>query len=225
MLEAYTAFADYNDMMELTEALIVHLAKELLGKTEIEYNGKKIDFAPPWRRVSFAEVMKDNFDITPDDEVSIWIDKLKAKGVELDTKEISRTKLINIIGDILEPKEDKKSNKPIFVTDYFTELCPLAKTKADNPAISERFELFIGGLEVANAYSELNDPIQQRERFKQQLEIEGAGEIDEDYLRALEHGMPPAGGLGIGMDRLIMIFTNQESIREVILFPQLKPEK
>ncbi|UCH11996.1 MAG: lysine--tRNA ligase [Candidatus Omnitrophota bacterium] len=225
MLEAYTAYADYNDMMEITESLTVYLAKELLGKTEIVYKEKNIDLKPPWRRISFARVMKENFNITKDDKPSVWAEKLKAKGVDIETKDISRTKLINIIADVLGPKEDKTSTKPTFVIDYFTELCPLAKTKDDDPSLSERFELYIGGLEIANAYSELNDPIQQRERFKQQIEAKGEGELDEDYVTALEYGMPPAGGLGIGIDRLAMIFTDQESIREVILFPQLKPGK
>lgn len=225
MLEVYTAYADYNDMMQLTESLVVYLAQELLGKTEITYKGNTIDLTPPWRRVSFAEVMRENFNITKDDDISTWAKKLKAKGIDIGSKDVSRTKLINIIADILEPKEDKSSKKPTFVIDYFTELCPLAKAKADDPSLSERFELYIAGLEIANAYSELNDPVQQMERFKQQLETEKEGAIDEDFVKALEYGMPPAGGLGIGIDRLIMIFTGQESIREVILFPQLKPEK
>jgi len=226
MLEVYTAYADYNDMMSLTENLIYYLAKELLQKTQVLYKGKTVDLAPPWKRVSFAEVMKENFDITENDDISTWAKKLKAKGVEIETKDISRTKLINIIADVLEPKDEQKEDaKPTFVIDYFTELCPLAKTKADNPSLSERFELYIGGMEVANAYSELNDPIQQKERFKQQIEQEGGGILDEDFVTALEYGMPPAGGLGIGIDRLVMVFTDQESIREVILFPQLKPEK
>ncbi len=234
MMEAYTAYADCNDMIELTENLVAHLAKSLLGKTEIIYNGKTIDLTPPWRRISFVDVMKENFGITEKDDISVWANKLKAKGIEIESKDLSRTKLINIIADILEPKEDDASGaKPTFVVDYFTELCPLAKTKRDNPAISERFELYIAGMEVANAYSELNDPVQQKERFKQQIEAEGLplgeaegiGTLDEDYVTALEYGMPPAGGLGIGIDRLIMIFTGADTIREVILFPQLKPEK
>ncbi len=225
MLEAYTAYADYNDMMELTESLVAYLAGELLGKTEIAYKGQTVDLKPPWRRASFAEVMKENFNITKDDDVSVWARKLKAKGIDIESKDISRTKLINIIADALKPKEEETSKKPIFVVDYFTELCPLAKTKPDDPSLSERFELYIAGLEVANAYSELNDPIQQKARFEQQLETEPEAKLDEDFVKALEYGMPPAGGLGIGIDRLVMILTGQESIREVILFPQLKPEK
>ena len=225
MLEAYTAYADYNDLMNLTELLVCQLAKDLLGKKEITFKGHKIDLTPPWKRVSFAQVKKEAFDIVPDEDETVWIKKLKAKGVEVESKDISRTKLINIRGDAIMPEEDKANKKPVFVIDYFTELCPLAKTKKDDPSISERFEVYIGGLEVANAYSELNDPIQQRERLLQQTDTETGGKIDEDFIRALEHGMPPAAGLGIGIDRLAMIFTDQESIREVILFPQLKPEK
>jgi len=225
MLEVYTAYADYKDMMQLTESLVTHLAKELLGKLEITYKGKTIDLTPPWRKISFAEVMKENFGITTDDDISVWAKKLKEKGINIESKDISRTKLINIIADVIEPKEDSKSNKPTFVVDYFIELCPLAKTKKENPALSERFELYIAGIEIANAYSELNDPIQQMERFKEQLANEGDALVDEDYVRALEHGMPPAGGLGMGIDRIVMILSGQESIREVILFPQLKPEK
>ena len=224
MLEVYTAYADYKDMMQLTESLVTHLAKELLGKLEITYKGKTIDLTPPWRKISFAEVMKENFGITTDDDISVWAKKLKEKGINIESKDISRTKLINIIADVIEPKEDSKSNKPTFVVDYFIELCPLAKTKKENPALSERFELYIAGIEIANAYSELNDPIQQMERFKEQLANEGDALV-EDYVRALEHGMPPAGGLGMGIDRIVMILSGQESIREVILFPQLKPEK
>ncbi|HEO64042.1 MAG TPA: lysine--tRNA ligase [Candidatus Omnitrophica bacterium] len=219
MLEAYTSYADYEDMINITEELVFYLAKEILGSSKISYKGKDIDLTPPWKRISFADVMKQNYDITPDDDLDIWVKKLKQKGVEIEKGDISRTKLINIIGDVIEPEQ---ADKPVFVLDYFTELCPLAKAKKENPALTERFELYMAGLEIANAYSELNDPIQQRERFKEQAE---GGNIDEDFVQALEYGMPPAGGLGIGIDRLVMIFSGAESIRDVILFPQLKPEK
>ena len=224
MLEAYTAYADYNDLMPLTEELIHGLAKNILGKSIIEYQGREIDLAPPWERVSFAELMEQLYGITAKDDLNTWIGKLQQKGVKIEGKKIGRTKIINIIADLIEPKSTK--GKPVFVTDYFTELCPLAKTKQENPQISERFELYIAGMEVANAYSELNNPMEQKERFEKQLEFdkETSDKIDEDYVRALEYGMPPAAGLGMGIDRLTMIFTNQESIRDVILFPQLKPE-
>jgi lysyl-tRNA synthetase, class II len=223
MLEAYTAYADYNDLMRLTEELVSGLARDILGKLEIEYKGKVISFEPPWERVSFADMMKDMYSVSAKDDAETWARKLKEKGIKLEGGKLSKTKLINIVADIIEPKSDK--GKPIFVTDYFTELCPLAKTRKDDPSISERFELYIGGMEIANAYSELNDPAEQEKRFKAQLDFdkETSDQIDADYINALEYAMPPAAGLGIGIDRLIMILTGQESIRDVILFPQLKP--
>lgn len=223
MMEAYTAYADYNDLMELTEELIYGLAKNILGKTVIEYKGRRIDLKPPWKRISFADIMQELYGISAKDSISEWAAKLEKKGVRLENKKLSKTKLINIIADIIEPKSD--DGNPVFVIDYSTELCPLAKTKPDNPDISERFELYVGGMEIANAYSELNNPGEQEKRFKAQLEFdkETSEDIDTDYVRALEYGMPPAAGLGIGIDRLVMVLTGQESIRDVILFPQLKP--
>jgi lysyl-tRNA synthetase class 2 len=215
MLEVYEAYSDCEGMMELVEEIIRLAAKGVLGKEKIEYQGKEIDLTK-WERVSFAGLMEENFDIKPSDKESVWVKKLKKKGVKLEKNEVSRTQLINIVGELVEPKADKH---PVFVVDMFKELCPLAKTKKDNPDLTDRFELYIGGIEVANAYSELNDPIEQRKRFE-----EAGGQIDEDFVRALEYGMPPAGGLGVGIDRLIMLFTNSANIREVILFPQLKEE-
>jgi len=226
MLEVYQAYADYTDMMRLTQELITSVAREALGKLKFEFKGKVIDLSR-WDHRSFAEMMKDAYGITPDEEIEGWVEKLRKKGVKLEGPTISRSQVINIIGELLEPEVTRH---PVFVTDLFAELCPLAKRKPDNELLTERFELFIGGLEIANAYSELNDPIEQRERFKMQArELRSQGElepqeIDEDFVRALEYGMPPAGGLGIGIDRLVMVLTNSDSIRDVILFPQLKPE-
>ncbi|UCB56816.1 MAG: lysine--tRNA ligase [Candidatus Omnitrophota bacterium] len=221
MLETYTAYADYEEVMKLTEELIGFLALELLGKTELSYQGKTIDFSR-WERRSFQELMEKNFDIHPHENEKVWISKLKKKGIKLEKAKLSRSQILNIIADLLSPEE----THPVFVTDLYTELCPLAKRKKDNPLLTERFELFISGMEVANAYSELNDPQEQRKRFSEQLgDSKEKQKIDEDFLRALEYGMPPAGGLGIGIDRLVMLFTDSPSIREVILFPQLKPEK
>ena len=151
------------------------------------------------------------------------VEKLKAKGIQIEGKDVSRTQIINIVAELIEPKA---GDHPVFVVDMFKEMCPLAKTKKDNPLLTDRFELYMGGMEIANAYSELNDPIEQKTRFEDELKGDKRENrnIDEDFVRALEYGMPPAGGLGIGIDRLVMILTNSASIRDVILFPQLKPE-
>jgi len=223
MLEVYESYSDCEGMMKLTEDLVKGLAGKVCGRTEIEYQGKMIDLSK-WERVSFAELMKKQFGIVPSDSHEEWIKKLKAKGIEIEGKDISRTQIINIVGELLEVEA---GNHPVFVIEMFKELCPLAKVKADNPDLTDRFELYMGGMEIANAYSELNDPIEQRKRLED--ELKGARNekrnIDEDFVNALEYGMPPAGGLGIGIDRLVMILTNSASIRDVILFPQLKPQK
>jgi len=235
MLEVYTAYHDVNDVMALCQGLIQNAAMKLYGKLTIEFENFTLDLSQ-WDRVSFAGLMKQNFDIDPDDAIPTWIEKLKKKGVQIEGKELSRMQLINIVGEMIEPTASgqigeggRRIERPMFVTDYFTELCPLAKKNADNPHISERFELYLTGMEVANGYSELNDPIDQRERLLEELREKGktatADTIDEDFLLALEHGMPPAGGLGIGIDRIVMALTHQPTIREVILFPQMKPEK
>ncbi len=149
------------------------------------------------------------------------MDKLKKKGIEIEGDTVSKTQIINIVGELVEPKTEAH---PVFVVDMFKELSPLAKEKKDQPGLVDRFELYIGGMEIANAYSELNDPIDQRKRFEEQVKTDPDAMVDEDFIRALEYGMPPAGGLGIGVDRLTMILTNSANIREVILFPQLRPE-
>ncbi len=227
MLEAYWAYADYTDMMRLTEELFIYLLKEISRATTIRLKEGEIDFNPPWKVVSFKEKMKELYDIIPGDSTEAWLAKLKKANVrvELDKAEkITRSKLSKIIEDLLE---NEKENKPTFFVDLFSEFCPLARVKKDDPLISERFELYIGDLEVANAYTEQNDPIEQKKRFEEQLkdlDKDDIREIDCDFIEALEYGMPPAGGLGIGIDRLVMVLTNSDSIRDVILFPQLKPE-
>jgi len=228
MLEVYEAYSDCAGMMKLTEDLITGLAEKVLGKTVLEYQGKTIDLSK-WEKVSFAELMKEQFGITPSDKQEEWVKKLKSKGIEIEGKDVSRTQLINIVGELVEPKAGAH---PVFVIDMFKEMCPLAKTKRDNPDLTDRFELYMGGMEIANAYSELNDPIEQKARFEDELknakdDSKAKSEkrvIDDDFVNALEYGMPPAGGLGIGIDRLVMILTNSPSIRDVILFPQLKPQ-
>ncbi|MDD5746353.1 MAG: lysine--tRNA ligase [Candidatus Omnitrophica bacterium] len=221
MLEVYTAYADYKDMMDLVKGIVLNIADTVVGKRELTYRDQKIDLNT-WEEVSFAGLMKEGFDINPDDSELVWLEKLKKKNIKVELKDgkISRTFILNLISDCI----DIKADHPVFITDIYTELCPLAKKKKDNPLLSERFELFMGGMEIANAYSELNDPREQRERFLQQANDEGNTTIDEDFVEALEYGMPPAGGLGIGIDRLVMLFANQSSIKDVILFPQLKPE-
>jgi len=225
MLEVYAAFANYEDMMQLAEELIISLAKEVLGKMSFLYQGKSIDLKSPWQRRSFAQLVKEKFAIEPDDAAPVMLKKLQAKGFAQGASALTRSQVARIIEDILG--QEMHAN-PTFVTDYFTNLCPLAKTQKDNPLISERFELYVGGLEIGNAYSELNDPIEQKRRFQDEIKEMGEDEkkaIDQDFILALEHGMPPAGGLGIGIDRLAMLFTGQPSIRDVILFPLLRPEK
>ncbi len=222
MLEVYQAYADYEDMINLTQDLICYIAKEVLGKEQLLYQGKTIDLKTPWNRQSFAGLVKSKFGIEPQDEPAVMLTKLQAKGLAQEKSRLSRSQINKIVEDALE--QELQVN-PTFITDYFTALCPLAKTKKDNPLISERFELYLAGMEVANAYSELNDPREQRRRFEEEIKGLNADEqknVDEEYLLALEHGMPPAGGLGIGIDRLVMLLCDQPSIRDVILFPLLR---
>jgi lysyl-tRNA synthetase class 2 len=222
MLEVYAAYANYEQMMHLCESLIVGAAQQVFGKMNFVYQGKTIDLTPPWQRISFADLVKEKFGIEPSDSESEMLKKLQAKGFAKDKVNLSRTQINKVIEDTLE---QGMNVNPTFVTDYFTSLCPLAKTKQDNPLLSERFELFIAGMEVANAYSELNDPEEQKKRFEEEIKNAPEGEkkaIDQDYVLALEHGMPNAGGLGIGIDRLVMLLTDQPSIRDVILFPLLR---
>ncbi len=224
MLEVYQAYGDYEDMMRLTEDMISSLAKQITGSYKVMYQGKEIDFTPPWERRSFAGLVKEKFGIEPDDDAQTMLEKVKAKkGAKIKIDKLTRSAVMKIVEDLLE--EDKIVN-PVFFTEYFTFLCPLAKTIPSNPALSQRFEVFIGGMEIGNAYSELNDPQEQRQRLLEDLEDDletGNRCIDEDFLNALEYGMPPAGGLGIGIDRLVMLLTDAPSIRDVILFPLLKP--
>lgn len=225
MLEVYQAYADYEDMINLTQDLIRHVAKEVLDKEELAFQGKTIDLKTPWNRQSFAGLVKEKFGIDPQDDPALMLKKLQAKGFAKDKNRLSRSQINKIIEDMLE--QDLQAS-PVFITDYFTTLCPLAKVKKDNPLISERFELYVAGMEIANAYSELNDPLEQRRRFEEEIRESDPDEkkcVDSDYLLALEHGMPPAGGLGIGIDRLVMLLADQPSIRDVILFPLLRSQE
>ncbi|MCK4245019.1 MAG: lysine--tRNA ligase [Candidatus Omnitrophica bacterium] len=223
MLEAYSAYGDYQEMMELTESLIVSLAKEILGKEELNYQEQKINLKSPWQRMSLKESLKKYCSFEDFSDLKKMRKIAKSLNLELTGAENGFE-----IGDAIFKKKVQASLiNPVFILDYPLSTSPLAKSKPGNAEIVERFELFIGGLEIANAYSELNDPREQRKRFEEELKEERESvkkAIDEDYLEALEYGMPPTGGLGVGIDRLVMLFTNNTSIKEVILFPQMRPE-
>ena len=221
MLEAYAAYQDCAFMMEFVQELICEATRALVGGLQCTYQGQALDLTPPWERVSFAETMA-GMGLGPDSPLATITAVLEQKGVKV--RGLTRSQMVRMVEQLFEPKT---KTKPLFVTDYWTELSPLAKSRPDNPLITERFELFLGGMEVANAYSELNDPVEQRRRFEAQLESAGVkGKhrmIDESFVEALEYGMPPAGGLGVGVDRLAMLLLDQPSIKDVILFPLLKP--
>jgi lysyl-tRNA synthetase class 2 len=228
MLEFYVAFADYQDLIRLTEELISSLAQQLFGKTVIEYQGQVIDLTPPWRRWSYREAILEVNRLTP--AVLTDHEQAVAAAKELHVPIDPKWPLFNIVNEIFEETVEPNLQQPTFITDYPMEISPLARRKDADPSLTDRFELYIAGREIANAFSELNDPLDQRERFEGQAAQRAAGDeeahvVDEDFLRALEYGMPPTAGEGIGIDRLTMLFTNQASIRDVVLFPQLRPEK
>ena len=225
-LEIYESYGDYHSMMELTENLIHEISQTVFGSSKVVFQGKEIDLTPPWPRISMTEIVQKysgvDFNLLDSDEAAFKA--AKDAGLELD-KGLSW-------GDILylffEEFCEEQLLEPVFVTGFPAEVSPLAKKMEDDPRLTLRFEGFIAGWEIANAFTELNDPIDQRERFEQQLARREAGDdeahvMDEDFINALEYGMPPAGGLGIGIDRLIMLLTDNISIRDVILFPTLKP--
>lgn len=228
MLEFYVAYADYQDLIRLTEELISSLAQQLFGKTVIEYQGQEINLTPPWRRWSYREAILEVNRLAP----AVLTDREQAVAAakELRVPIDPKWPLFNIVNEIFEETVEPNLQQPTFITDYPMEISPLARRKDADPSLTDRFELYIAGREIANAFSELNDPLDQRERFEGQAAQRAAGDeeahvVDEDFLRALEYGMPPTAGEGIGIDRLTMLFTNQASIRDVVLFPQLRPEK
>lgn len=225
-VELYVAYKDYNWMMDFVEALVEHLAIELHDSTKITVGEHKIDFKRPWPRIPMFEAIENE---TGKDLYGMNLDKLKkaAKELDIDLEEgAGKGKIIDeIFGEYVEPK----LIQPTFITDYPIEMSPLAKKHREKEGLVERFECICNGKEIANAFSELNDPLDQRERFEEQAKLRSEGDeeamtIDEDFLRALEYGMPPTAGLGIGIDRLAMIMTDSDSIRDVLFFPQMKPE-
>jgi lysyl-tRNA synthetase class 2 len=222
MLEVYQAFGDYRSMMDLTEKLIVDAIKATGQELKVPAGEGEIDFTPPFARKTYDELFAEHAGVAADDHAAI---EALAKSIGFDTAGKHPDVIKN---EVFEKKVEDALSGPIFVIDYPASICPLTKRKKDNPAVAERFELFVGGMEVANAYTELNDPDLQEELFSRQLEgqaeEDSMAKMDHDFIRALRHGMPPAGGLGIGIDRLVMLLTNSQTIREVILFPLLRPE-
>lgn len=228
VMEIYVAYKDYNWMMEFTEKLLEDCATAVNGTTEVTFGEHKVDFKAPYKRISMTDAIKQytGYDITGKTEEQLRSAALEM-GIEVD-ETMGKGKLID---EIFGEKCEGNFIQPTFITDYPKEMSPLCKKHRDNPELTERFELMVCGKEIANAYSELNDPIDQRERFEEQLRLSEKGDdeatqfIDQDFLRALEYGMPPTSGLGIGMDRLLMFLTDNASIQEVLFFPQMKPER
>jgi lysyl-tRNA synthetase class 2 len=218
MLELYQAYADYEVMMDLTEELIFSCVEKYCNSKEVEYNGMKINYSRPWRRAQYAELLKEYSGCDISDIQAL---RKKAKGLEIDESKMDDAVVIN---EIFESTVEENLISPTFVMDYPAQLCPLTKRKKDSPQYAERFELYIGKMELANAYTELNDPVIQEENFRMQLrgQEETMATMDEDFITALKYAMPPAGGMGIGIDRLIMVLTGASSIRDVVLFPLLK---
>lgn len=231
MIELYEAFADYNDMMEITENMVAYVCEKVLGTTKVVYQGTELDFTPPWRRITMVDAVKEyagvDFNEIHTDDQAREIAKEKHLQFKKDLKDCTKADILNAL---FEEFGEDKLIQPTFVMDYPVEISPLTKKKKENPEFTERFEGFIYGRELCNAYSELNDPIVQKDRFIQQLKERELGDdeaymMDDDFINALEIGMPPTGGLGIGIDRLIMFLTDSYSIRDVILFPTMKPNQ
>jgi lysyl-tRNA synthetase class 2 len=226
IMEIYVAYKDYHWMMDFTESFLEKVAMDVNGTTDIQIGDQKISFKAPFKRVTMTDAIKEHtgFDIKGKSEHELREAALEM-GLEVD-ESMGKGKLID---EIFGEKCESSYIQPTFITEYPKEMSPLCKKHRDNPELTERFELMVNGNELANAYSELNDPIDQRERFEEQLKLSEKGDdeamfIDQDFIRSLEYGMPPTSGLGIGMDRLVMLLTNQESIQEVLFFPQMKPE-
>jgi lysyl-tRNA synthetase, class II len=225
MLELYTAYGDHKTVMRIMEDMVVDLADKILGTRVFEYQGEKIDLSPPWKKISMAGAIKEYAGVDAEKATDDGLKKiLEARKIEI-RKGITRGELITLVFDEIV---EAKLIQPVFITDFPVEVSPLSKVSRENKAVTERFEPYIFGREIGNGFSELNDAEDQEARFKKQIEMDTTGEtakvVDEDFIEALKYGMPPAGGLGIGIDRLVMFFTNSASIRDVILFPLLRPE-
>ncbi len=227
MMELYVAYEDYNYMMDLVEDMVTTIAKKVLGTCKITYQGQEIDLTPPWKRLPLFEAIKQ---YTGKDLYGKTTEELKAVAKELHVEVEDFWGSGKILDEIFGEKVEEHLIQPTFIMDYPVELSPLAKRHRDDPKLVERFEPFVAGREIGNSFSELNDPIDQRQRFEEQVRLLEAGDdeaqmLDDDFLRALEYGMPPTAGLGMGIDRLVMLLTDSASIRDVILFPTMRPEK
>ena len=223
MLELYQAQADFRHMMELAETLLERLARELHGTTEVRFRGQTYDLRAPFRRARYEELFREHNGCDLDDQAAV-----RRRAAELGIHAPPGTGHWKLADEVFEASVQAGLGGPIFVTHYPLAISPLSKADPEDPRFVERFELFIGGMELANAFSELNDPEEQERRFREQVESkdpESPAEVDVDYVQALEYGMPPTGGLGIGVDRLAMVLTNQDSIRDVLLFPTLRPQR
>lgn len=227
-IELYEAYSDYNDMMNIVEELFSKVSLKVLGTTKVNYQGQEIDLAPGWKRISMIDSIKEvtgiDFNEINTDEEAVAL--AKERGIEI--PDVTKETRGDVISLFFDEYVEKTLEQPTFIYDYPIEISPLAKKKKSDPRLTERFEAFIGGREYGNAFSELNDPIDQYERFKKQVEAREAGDdeagmMDEDFIQALEIGMPPTGGLGIGIDRMVMLLTDAASIRDVLLFPTMKP--
>ena len=228
MLELYQAYADYGDMMELTENLVAGAALELLGTTEVEYGGRPLSLAVPWKRATLTSLIQEHAGVAVD--LDTPLDELRRVGASVGVEPDGSWGPGKLLLEIYEKTTEAELWGPVFVTDYPKEVSPLARDHRSRPGYVERFEAIVAGRELCNAFSELNDPDEQRARFEAQARARAAGDdeamvVDADYLRALEYGLPPTGGLGLGMDRLAMLLTGAEAIRDVIAFPTLRPEQ
>ncbi len=227
MLEFYMAYATYEDLMTLTEEVFVHVLQEVLGENSVEYQGQTIDFTPPWKRISMFEALRDIGGVGEEvlEDLGAAVAFAESRDILLSKQDSLATVLTKIFDQLVEPE----LTQPTFITGYPTEISPLSRRNDQDPDITDRFELFIAGKEIANAFTELNDPADQRERFEHQVALREAGDeeaqfMDEDYVTAMEYGLPPTAGEGIGIDRVVMLLTDSPSIRDVIFFPHMRPK-
>ena len=238
MLEFYEAYADFEDLIELTESLIAELVERVCARTIVQYGEQEIDFARPWKRFTMREAISHFWegverpapeDLSTKNDVLSWVEQSGSQELKSKLPHLRSLGYGYLLGEVFEQVAEAQLINPTFITEFPTELSPLSKQSETDPAFVDRFELFISGMEIANAFCEINDPKDQRARFEAQMKLRQSGDdeamlIDEDYIRALSYGMPPTAGEGIGIDRLVMVLTDSRSIRDVILFPHMRPE-